>query len=342
LKALIYSAPGKVEVKDLPRPEVREGEGLIQVRAAGICGTDLYILDGTHPRARPPLVLGHEFYGELIETDDPEGDSDLRVGDTVVPYPLISCGSCISCRSGYQHACRRLRLLGIDRPGGMSEFSSVPLDKLVKIGKEIDPAAGVLVEPLAVVIHSLRESPVSVGDKVLVVGGGPIGFLLCLLLDHCGVKDTLVSEINPCRATILSESGFRVLNPLEESLEQTVSDITRGEGMDVLFEVSAASTSALEMASLVRPRGTIVMISLYKEPVPVDLATIHFREITLKATRVYTRLDYDRAVNLAASGEMPIQRVVTHRFTLDRAEEGLKTARDSRKALKVMIDCMGA
>jgi len=288
------------------------------------------------------LIPGHEFYGELVEKNDPQGDSDLGAGDVVIPFPLIFCGSCVACRSGNEHVCRTLRILGIDRNGGMSEFASVPLNRLVKIDEEVEPALGVLIEPLAVVIHSVRESPVSVGDKVLVVGGGPIGFLLALLLDYCGVRDILVSEINPSRRRMLSESGFRAVNPLEEPLEQAVLAMTDGEGVDVLFEVSGAPGPALEMTDLVRSRGTIVLVSIYKEPAPVDLRAINFKEITLKGTRVYTRLDYDRAIKLATSGRMPIRKVVTHRFPLDRAEEALQIARDPREALKVMIECWGS
>ncbi len=338
MRAAVYVSPNQIEIKDrsVPAPEI--GEGLVRVDYAGICGTDLAILSGKHPRAKAPLILGHEFYGELVEINDPEKEFDFRTGDKVVPFPLISCRRCLACRTGNEHICRNLKMIGIDRDGGMAEYVAIPLHLLFKIEKEIDPALGALIEPLAVVVHSIRESSVKIGDKVLVIGAGPMGFLLTLLLQYSGIDNLTISEINPFRKRKLTDLGFEVVDPTKEDMVQRVLESTHGEGVDVLFEVSGAAPAALQMTELVRPGGKITLVSVFKEPTTIDLRAINFKEITLKGSRVYTRIDYDRAITLAAAGKIPINEIVTHRFPLHKADKAFQIAREREESLKVIIE----
>ncbi|HIJ73975.1 MAG TPA: alcohol dehydrogenase catalytic domain-containing protein [Candidatus Hydrogenedentes bacterium] len=339
MKAFVYLGPGQAAVQETAAPVPGEGEGLVRVAYAGICGTDLSIAAGKHPRATAPLVLGHEFSGELVEINGPSGGSHLRKGDKVTAFPLLVCGTCLACRTGYEHVCRNLRLIGIDRDGAMAEYVSVPLSLLVKLDEEVDLSLGVLVEPLAVCVHSVRESRVQIGDNVLVSGCGPIGLLLALVLRHAGIERITLTEISPYRKDFAADLGFDVLDPTEEAFAQSVLDRSDGEGVDTLFEASAAPPAALSMAGLVRPRGEIVIVSVFKEPPAVDLRAINFKEIVLRGVRVYTRQDFQRAGELSASGKIPLEKMITHCAPLQEAPSAFDTARQGKDALKVLLDC---
>jgi len=339
MRAAVYVSPNQIEIKDrsIPAPEI--GEGLVRVDYAGICGTDLAILAGKHPRAKAPLILGHEFYGELVEINDPEKEFDFGTGDKVVSFPLISCRRCLACRTGNEHICRNLKMIGIDRDGGMAEYVAIPLHLLFKIEKEIDPVLGALIEPLAVVVHSIRESSVKIGDKVLVIGAGPMGFLLALLLQYSGIDNLTISEINPFRKRKLTDLGFEVVDPAKEDIVRHVLKSTHEEGMDMLFEVSGAIAAALQMTELVKPGGMITLVSVFKEPAAVDLRAINFKEISLKGTRVYTPLDYERAIKLVSANKIPLEQVVTHRLPLIETGKGFEALKEQKDALKVIINC---
>ncbi len=319
-----------------PSPEI--GEGLVKVHYAGICGTDLSILVGKHPRAKPPLIFGHEFCGQIVEVNDPENQSNLVPGDKVVSFPLLSCLRCLACRSGNEHICRDLKLIGIDRNGGMAEYVAIPLNLLFKI-EELDPVVGALIEPVAVAVHSVRGSTIKIGDKVLVVGAGPIGFLISLLLRYSGIEGVIISEKNSFRRQKLSDLGFEVIDPQDTDLIQHVLGSTDGEGVDILFEVSGAAPAALQMTELVRPGGKIILVSVFKAVTAVDLRAINFKEISLQGTRVYTRLDYEKAIKLAASNKVPLQQIITHRLPLTEAAKGFGLLKEQEEVIKVIIDC---
>ncbi len=339
MRALWYMKPGQVEVKDSPQPTPSAGEALVRVSHAGICGSDLTIAAGKHLTARPPLVLGHEFSGELVRINTAETGGVLRPGDKVTVFPLLSCGRCLSCRTGNQHVCRELGLIGIKRDGGMAEYVSVPATSLIKLDARADLRLAALAEPMAVAVHALRESSVSLGDHVLILGGGPIGALIALVLRHCGIQQLMVSEIQPFRKRILRELSFEVIDPTETDLVQESHSRTNQEGVDVVFEASGADAAALKMTDCVRPRGEIIVVSIFKRTVPIDLRKVAYKEIALKGIRVYTKGDFERAAQLVTSGQLPLSKVVTHEYPIGQSVEGFRLLTAGADALKVLIAC---
>ena len=148
-----YLGPGRIEAERVSVPQIDAGEALIQVDACGFCGSDLNIVAGTHPRARPPLTLGHELSGRIARMGEPS--RDLADGDRVTAYPLITCGTCHACTHGNPHVCRQLRLFGFDVDGGMAQFVKLPVDALMKLPQEMPARIGALIEPLAVAVHGV-------------------------------------------------------------------------------------------------------------------------------------------------------------------------------------------
>src|SRR5450759_5919058 len=206
MKATVWAATDRVDVTDLPMPVVPEGWALVKVAYNGICGTDLAILHGKHPRAIAPLIMGHEISGWIEQA----GATGPGAGTLVVAEPLISCGECRSCKNGLTHVCRRLGLYGIDAPGGMAQYVALPPEVLHAVPDGVDPRMATLAEPLAVAVHAVDLSGMQAGDTVAVYGAGPIGILTALVALHAGAA-VVITEPSPWRREVAAQLGFTVV-----------------------------------------------------------------------------------------------------------------------------------
>ena len=212
MKATAYLGPNIVRTIDTGTPHLSDAEVLVRIHAAGICGTDISIAGGHHPRAKAPLILGHEFAGEVVEIKPDPVSTHIRIGDKVTVYPLISCGQCWSCRNGHEHVCRTLRMIGIDFDGGMAEYAKIPLDHTYKLPKTLSYEMGALIEPLAVGVHSVNMAGIESTDFAVVMGAGPIGIIVAVSLRNAGANKIFVTDINRFRLRLAEEFGFETLN----------------------------------------------------------------------------------------------------------------------------------
>ena len=335
MKALRYLNPEVLRTEEIESPVCAPGEALVRVHAAGICGSDMGIFIGKHPRAKPPLVMGHEFAGEIIEMQPGSIETSLAVGDKVTAYPLLVCGNCWACRNGCAHVCRDLKLIGIDRDGAFAEYVNVPLDLLVKFSDELSYDQAALIEPLAVGVHALEMAGPPDWQTAVVIGCGPIGLMVGLCLQHTGIDNLLMCDINSHRVKRAAELNFQVINSADDHLVDRIDEMTNGEGADIVFECAGSAPAALQMCELVRPRGKIIMVGVHKEPHPIDLQAIAFKEISLVGTRVYTPDDYRQALQMI--GDLPYEKVISHRVSLDRGAEGFDIMGQAADACKVII-----
>ncbi len=336
MKALRYLAPNVAKTENIEEPLCDQDEALIRVHSAGICGTDLAIFVGKHPRAKAPLVMGHEFAGEIVEIKSSEIDSEVTVGDKVTVYPLLSCGHCWACKNGVSHVCRDLKLIGIDRDGAFAEYVNVPLDLILKFPEDLTYDQGALIEPLAVAVHAMEMAGEPDWQTAVVVGSGPIGLLVGLCLKHSGIETTIISDINAHRLKRAEKLGFHTFNSTEGNLVDLVNEVTHKEGADIVFECAGSSSAALQMCDLVRPRGKVIMVSVHKEPHPVDLRAISFKEITMVGTRVYTRSSYQKALQMIK--DLPFDALISHKLDIGNAAEGFELMQKPEDVCKVIIN----
>lgn len=306
-----YLGPDRLEARDISRPEVGPEQALLQVEACGFCGSDINIVAGTHPRAQAPLTIGHELSGRIVEIESPDGE--FAVGDRVTMYPLLSCGTCYACTHGYPHVCRQLRLFGFDVDGGMAEFIKLPVSSLMKLPKDMPAQIGALIEPLAVAVHGVGRTNLEGINVAVVLGAGPIGLLTALAANARGIPHVLISDVLPSRRDLAESLGLRAVKAGDD-LRNLVMQLTDADGANVVFECAGHPSSAREMTSLVRSRGVIVNLSVFKKPVEVDLQAINFKEIAIVGSRVYERKDFQRAIDLAM--QLPLERIVSATFPL--------------------------
>ncbi|WP_193139016.1 zinc-binding dehydrogenase [Meridianimarinicoccus sp. MJW13] len=338
MKALVYTGPNKVEVQDVPVPAGRSGAVKVRMRYCGVCGTDIGIFAGKHPRARAPLVLGHEFVGTVEELAG--GSGQFSVGDRVVAYPLFSCGSCRPCRNGQPHVCETLKLIGIDRDGGMADYAWIDEDVLFKVPETLSDAAAALVEPLAVVVRSLHQARFNLLDTTVVTGAGPIGVLTAIVLKHSGASRIVISDVDQGRLDICAKFGFETVNVAVTSLVDYINDSTNNEGVDIVFECSGVESAAAEMTKLTRVGGTICMTGIHKAPRAVDLRDMNFKEQILIGSRVYTLREFGMSVAYAQEIAEDLEKVVTQIVPLSGAESVFEMIADpSVTTVKVLVDC---
>lgn len=325
MKALVYQGPGEVRVEEVPRPELKKGDALIKVAYAGICGTDLMIADGKHPRARAPLILGHEFCGEVVEVHDP-GDRSW-IGQRVVVEPLLTCQRCRPCQEGNYHVCESLGFLGIDAPGAMAEYVAVPVARIYPID-DLSYERAALVEPVAVAVHAVRRSGFKVGETGVILGGGTIGQLIAQVLLAAGATEVIVSEASPYRREYLKKLPVKVVDPAREELKENTAD--------VVFEAAGVADTVNQAVNLARVRGTIVQLGLPKVVPPVDLVKVAFKELSWIGSRVYNRNDYLVALELLRCDKIKMETLVTHVLPLEEGARGIELLNQGQ-GIKVLL-----
>jgi 2-desacetyl-2-hydroxyethyl bacteriochlorophyllide A dehydrogenase len=332
-----YLGPHSIKPQEISVPEIGNEEALIEVEACGFCGSDINIIAGTHPRAKAPLTLGHELCGRILELRTRE--THLAIGDRVTTYPLISCGHCYACTHGHAHVCKELRLYGFDVDGGMAQFVKLPVSSLMKLPDGMSARIGALIEPLAVAVHGVARVNVDQVKLAVVLGAGPIGLLTALVAQARGIPQVIISDVLATREQFAETLGLRAVEA-GENLRKMVMELSGQNGADLLFECAGHPSSALEMSALVRSRGVIVNLGVFKEPVAIDMQAINFKEIEILGSRVYERKDFEAAIGLAM--DLPLERIVTHAYSLQDVGAAFEQFRSGAVCKALILPLEGA
>lgn len=329
MKAVVFEGPNIAAYRELPIPEVPEGRALIKVSHAGICGSDLTIFLGAHPRAKAPLVMGHEFSGYL-QSDIP----GIKKGTLVTVNPLLSCGQCDPCLSGNSHVCKTLGLLGIDCDGGMAEYATAPIEKILPVPEGISPKLGAFIEPIAVTVHALRTANFTPGDNAVVFGAGAIGLATSLTLRAFGATSVTICEPNPVRLEIARALGFDCLLSDENLLDNLLAR-TDGNGYDHVFDCAGHQSVADILPDVVRIQGKICIVAGYKKPPHMNYQKGMFKEFSIQFVRVYRHKDFEIACKLAA--KVPeYESLVNYELPAEEAQRGFELLTTPTDAVKVM------
>lgn len=339
MRAAQYRGEHRITIDDVEAAAPAPGQVQIAVAYTGICGTDLHILHGSmDARVAMPQPIGHEMSGTVAAVGD--GVDAVAVGDQVTVMPLDWCGTCPACEAGNRHVCQRLNFVGIDSPGSLQQRWNVDASLVVPLPASLSLRHAALVEPLAVACHDVARGRVASGEHVVVVGGGPIGQLIALVAGATGAH-VLVVEPNAERRALAERLGADTLDPVGVDVQAIVDERTGGAGADVVFEVAGVAATALSSPHLARVRGRVVMVAIHAQPVPIDLHRVFWRELELIGARVYERADFERAVDLLASGRVPADELITRVVPLDDTQSAFE-ALAVGDAMKILVDVQGA
>ena len=334
MRAAFYQGARTFTTGTLATPTPGPGQALLRVKRVGICGTDLHIFQG-HLDHRVPKggIIGHETFGEVAQA--PAG-SGFKTGDRVVVEPLQFCGQCRACRMGASYLCYGLKVLGVDLPGGMQEYWTVDAARLLRVPDALSDDHAALIEPLAVATHDVRRAAVKRDDTVLVFGGGPIGALIALVSRQRGAR-VVVAEVNRHRLETLNALGLETVGPDRDPVK-FATEWTGGTGVDVAFEVSGQPAAARAVTDVVRVWGTVSIVAIHAEPVPVNLYQMFARELHMHGARLYAREDWEEAIHLAAGGAVPVAPLVSRRIPLEALQQGMEQALGGGPVMKVLVD----
>lgn len=315
------------------------GPGDVQLAPAyvGICGTDLHIFHGDmDARVTSPAVIGHEVSARIVAVG--HGVQGWAPGDPVTVMPLRWDGTCPACRSGHQHVCQNLDFIGIDSPGAMQQRWTVPASALVRLPPGLALEHAALVEPTAVAVHDVGRAAVRQDERVVVVGGGPVGVLIALVARARGAQVRVV-ELNEHRRRLTAELGLDTWNPAEDDIPALVQEWTSGAGADVAFEVSGAAAGVETAVDCLAVRGRLCLVAIHPRPREVNLHRFFWRELTLVGARLYDRDDFEQAVALVADGVIPADALISKIVPLGRAEEAFQALEAGGNVMKILVDC---
>jgi L-iditol 2-dehydrogenase len=305
VKALVYPAWDQLEVREVPEPVPAPGEVVLRVAAAGICGSEIEAFVSRSPRRTPPLILGHEFCGEVRAVGD--GVTTVRPGDRVVANSLITCGRCDFCLDGLGHLCPERGVFGMSRPGAFAELVTAPARCLVPLPEKVSPIQGALVEPLANAVHVFGLVPERFPETVVVIGAGTIG-LMCLQVAKAAGALRLVSvDTNDARLEVAHALGAEpVFNPAREDPAAAVREFTRGRGADVVVDAVGTSRTRLAAVGASRAGGTVVWIGLHADATELSGHQVVLGERTVRGSYAVAVRDLRTAVGLFAHGKVDI------------------------------------
>jgi 2-desacetyl-2-hydroxyethyl bacteriochlorophyllide A dehydrogenase len=335
MRALLCVEPGRLEIVERPRPAPRPNEALVRIRRAGVCGTDFHIFEGSHPFLNYPRVIGHELSGE-IESTGP--GCRLSVGQSVCVIPYLSCGTCVACRRGKPNCCQHIKVLGVHVDGGMADYVRVPEANLATVdGLTLDQAA--MVEFLAIGAHAVRRARIQQGDRVLVVGAGPIGVGCSLFARLRGGEVTALDRREDRLAFVRGALGVERAVVAGADALTRLAALTGGDLFDVVIDATGNAASIEAGFDYVAHGGTYVLVSVVLDDISFPDPKFHAREMSLLGSRNATREDFEAVLNAMREGRIPTDRLATHRAPLSESPERFREwIRPESGAIKALIE----
>jgi L-iditol 2-dehydrogenase len=342
VKAAVLVAPNHLVLMRRDDPVVEAGDLLLRVKAATICGTDIRVLRGRKTAGiRYPSIIGHEFSGEVVQTNGPNG---FAVGSRVAVCPAIPCGHCPQCLRGRENLCPELQAIGYQLDGAFAEYiripaSAVTLGNVHLLPDHVSHEEAALMEPLACVLNGQNKVALRQGDTVVILGAGPIGTLHAKLARLRGASKIIVSEPNPARRAAASRAGAdRVIDPSAGPLRAAIDAETRGQGADVVICAIGITALAAQAVGLAAKGGRVSLFAGFSkgEMGTLDVNAIHYDELRLTGAFGLSRKDFADAFQMIADRRIDLQDMVTHRYGLDAVDAAFSMA-ESGAAMKVAI-----
>ena len=319
---------------------------LIRVHHAGVCGTDLHIWEWdawASGRLKPPVVIGHEFAGEIVELgSEARNEGLLAVGDRVTAEGHIVCGHCLPCRTGDAHVCRRTRIIGVDRDGAFAEYIAMPASNVMKLDG-IPTEVGAIMDPMGNAVHTVLEGGNVPGSAVLVLGCGPIGCFAVGVARAAGASLVIASDYNPMRLELARKMGAHVtLHAANDDVVARTRELTGGEGVDLVCEMSGHPAGHQTAFGAARLGGRVNFLGTPSRSTEVNFARdVIFKGLTLYGVTGRRMYDtWQQMFRLLGAGQLDPRPVITHRCKLEQIAEAIQVIKDGQ-AGKVILEVNG-
>lgn len=326
MKAVYMEKPWNIEISDVQMPKPKEGEALLRVKSAGICGSDIGAFRGTNGLVSYPRIIGHEIAGEVISI--PENNKNgIKPGDRVIVDPYLYCGHCYPCSIGRTNCCVDLKVLGVHVDGGMAEYFCHPANMLLKVPDDMPWDIIPLAEPLTIALHGIHRLNLKAGEHIAINGAGPIGLLAAMVALHYGAEPIMIDLVKE-RLDFAKSLGVRyTINLREEDLVEKVSEYTNGRMAECVMEASGANSAIRATLDIVSHAGRIALTGWPKQETPIPTDMITRKEVDVRGARTSAG-EFPEAIDLIYHQKVDARRILTKVISIDEAPE---TIRDIEK-----------
>ena len=336
MKAIKYMDPWQVECVNIEMPVRKEQEALIKVRSAGICGSDINAFRGTNPLVTYPRIIGHEIAGEILEipADNKRG---LKVGDRVILDPYLYCGQSYPCSIGRTNCCTDLKVLGVHVEGGMAEYVTHPADMLWKLPDDMDWELAPIAEPLTIALHGIHRGGLKEGEKVVIIGAGPIGLLAAMVAIAYKAVPIVVDLVDE-RLEMAKELGVTfVINSAVENTEHKILEYTNGRKAELVMECSGANAAVRSTLDYVANAGRITLTGWPKKETPISTDIITKKEVDIRGARTSAN-EFEEAIRMIYDGVIDVRRILTCTTSMEQAPDMIRAIeKEPGKYMKVNI-----
>lgn len=340
MEAAVLESWLDIKVREVMLPEVGSGEILIKVSRAGICGSDVHIFNGHNPIATTPVIQGHEFMGTIAEIGD--GVLHITAGERVVVQPLVFCGNCPPCRREIPHVCNNLVVIGVNQNGGFAEFVVVPADTVFPVPDDMPDEVAVLAEPFSIGYHCCNRGGLTAAERVLVVGGGPIGLYSAIVARELGAKDVVISEPIQARREFAETFGLHAIDPKRSEALVDLSQRSSGEGYHLAIETSGVDAGLDFASQATAVQGRIVTLGFpAKSYASYNVTRGIVKELSLIGSRVCTRSEFASTLQLLSSlkkrTDFDFPALVTNPRTLGDLASAIRDVASGMECSKILV-----
>ncbi len=315
----VMTAPGQIEFREIPVPEITPDQVLVKIQKIGVCGSDIHVYHGKHPFTKYPVTQGHEVSGEIVEIGSAvQGGSTgepLSVGQKVTIQPQVVCGKCHPCRHGKYNLCEELKVMGFQTTGVASHFFAVDAKKATPLPEEMSFDEGAMIEPLAVAVHAIRRAGDVTGMDIAVLGAGPIGILVAQVAKGMGAKSVLITDVSDVRLAKAKECGVDYcVNTLHKDFGEALIESFGPDKADVIYDCAGNDITMGQAIQYARKGSTIILVAVFAGMAKVDLAVLNDHELDLNTTMMYRNEDYVEAIRLVKEGKVLLKPLISKHF----------------------------
>ncbi len=334
MKAIQITKPFEINVIEKEKPILKEGEALLRVLYCGICGADVASFTGNQPFTTYPRIPGHEFSAQIVEI--PENDRGFRAGDIITCNPYFNCGECYACKRGLVNACHDNQTMGVQRDGSFQEFITMPIERLIN-GKGLSAKELALIEPFSISAHALSRAEVKKGDKLLIMGSGPIGLFALLRAKSMGAE-VAVADLLESRLSLAKSYGAdMIINSKTDDFEEKCREFTNGNGFDVCVEACGAPETFLSCIEQAAHGANVILIGNGKRETTFVHSVILKKELNIFGSRNAFTKDFETLIDLVASKKVDIEGMVSDVYTVDSAEKAFKALAENDGSLNKLV-----
>ncbi len=334
----VMTAPGAIEIREVPVPDIKEGQALVRIEKIGVCGSDIHVYHGKHAFTKYPVTQGHEVSGVIEKLGkDVKG---LHVGQKVTIEPQLVCGKCHPCRHGKYNLCEQLRVMGFQAPGTAMQFFAVDAAKVTPLPEGFSLEDGAMIEPMAVAVHAVKQAGDINGKDIVVLGAGPIGNLVAQTAKGMGARKVMITDVSDFRLGIARQCGIdECVNTTAEPFNDAMLRVFGPDKADFIYDCAGNNTTMGQAIAHARKGSVIILVAVFAGMATVDLAVANDHELDIRSTMMYRHEDYLDAIKLVDEQRINLRALVTTRFPLREYLQAYRYIDEHREqTMKVLIN----